>query len=61
MEKQRQPGLSFKPDLVLNAAKEVRETKSALEAVDLLQSGNWAIVRGLVQGDEITWILIRYQ
>ncbi len=54
-------GMAFKPDLVLNAAKEVHETKNTLEAVKLLQTGNWVIIRGLIQGDEIKWMLIRYQ
>lgn len=48
-------------DPILSLAKEVQQTKDTLEVAKLVQSGNWVVVRTLIQGDEIEWILIRYR
>lgn len=44
---------------LLARAKEVKETKDNAEAARLVQSGNWVIVQAAMQGEEISWVLIR--
>lgn len=41
-------------------AKEVYETKDDLEAAMMIQSGNWSIIDGLIQGNEVKWVLARF-
>lgn len=38
---------------------EVYETKDDLEAAKMIQSGNWTIIDGLIQGKEVKWVLAR--
>lgn len=43
----------------LSKAKEVEETTDSKKAALMIQSGKWRIISGLIQGDDVCWVLIR--